>query len=102
MGESNTPPVSPHSSINANDSDEEGSETQIDEDFEVIEVYEEDVENEEDGEGKEDEDDMEETDVPDDSLIIFQQHSGMFVLKVKLFLYKEILCPHRFCVLLCI
>ena len=69
MGETNTPPVSPRDQ--EPDSEEEIVGTQNeDEDFEVIEVYEEDIENEAEGEG------MDETDVPDDAILTFKQHSG--------------------------
>ena len=81
MGETNTPPVSPRDQ--EPDSDEEIVGTQNeDEDFEVIEVYEEDIENEEGAEGEggenetEGEDGMEETDIPDDAILTFKQHSG--------------------------
>lgn len=82
MGETNTPPVSPRDT-GSNESDEEGiGTTQADDDdYEVIEVYEEvDLENENDeedgagGEGLEDEEDMAE--VPDDAVITFKQHTG--------------------------
>ncbi|EFX86282.1 hypothetical protein DAPPUDRAFT_187565 [Daphnia pulex] len=82
MGETNTPPVSPRDQ-EPNDSDEEivGNQNE-DEDFEVIEVYEEDIENEEGAEGEdgeneaESEDGMEELDTPDDALLTFKQHTG--------------------------
>ena len=89
MGETNTPPVSPRDQ-EPNDSDEEIVGTQNeDEDFEVIEVYEEDIENEEGAEGEdgeneaEGEDGMEETDVPDDAILTFKQHSGKCLLILR-------------------
>ncbi|KAK4003322.1 angio-associated migratory cell protein [Daphnia magna] len=79
MGENNTPPVSPRDQ-GPNESDEEGIGTQNeDDDFEVIEVYEENEDEEDvaDGEGREEgEGEMDEADVPDDAVITFKQHSG--------------------------
>lgn len=80
MGETNTPPVSPRDQ--EPDSEEEIVGTQNeDEDFEVIEVYEEDIDNEEGaeeegGENEAEGEGMDETDVPDDAILTFKQHSG--------------------------
>jgi hypothetical protein len=111
MGETNTPPVSPRDQ-EPNDSDEEivGNQNE-DEDFEVIEVYEEDIENEEGAEGEdgeneaEGEDGMEELDIPDDALLTFKQHTGKFLLMLidtmqVTTIFSNILIFHRFSVLL--
>jgi hypothetical protein len=89
MGETNTPPVSPRDQ-EPNESDEEVVGTQNeDDDFEVIEVYEEEIENDEgaedeDGEnGAEGEEGMEEADVPDDAILTFKQHSGKSILILR-------------------
>ena len=79
MGLLNTPPVSPQE-LGCHDSDEDIAPN--DEDFEVIEVYEEDIENgDEDNVEDLDEDedgDIAQVDVPDDALFTFKQHSGKF------------------------
>ena len=89
MGESNTPPVSPRDP-GPSDSDEDVTTTQNEEDFEVIEVYEEDIEEGAEGEvtegdsgaeGEDGEEEMGEVDVPDDSVVTFKHHSGKSIIQ---------------------
>lgn len=77
MGESNTPPVSPKE---FDESDHEGNEEQVDDELEVIELYEEDVlgddgDQELNDNGHEAIEEAEE--VPDDAILVFSKHTGL-------------------------
>jgi hypothetical protein len=81
MGESNTPPVSPREPDVDSDNDDEIDRLGED-DFEVIELEddndEEDVADEGDGDQQESEQDIQEDsiDVPDDAIVVFKNHGS--------------------------
>ena len=88
MSPHNTPPVSPREPDMDEDSDEDpGIGTLGEDDFEIIEVLEDEEEEQDENGEQDDEQDIEEdsVDVPDDAIVTFKLHGSMQTLLKKLF-----------------